>query len=42
MDFYAVEGKAIEADEEDNRVLERLVKEYEDGKRLYAEARGEI
>lgn len=42
MDFYTVEGKAIEADEEDNRVVERLVKEHEDGKRLYAEARGEI
>lgn len=42
MDFYGIEAKAIEADEEDNRIVERLVKEYEDGKRLYAEARGEI
>lgn len=42
MDFYAVEGKAIEADEEDCRVIERLVKEHEEGRRLYAEARGEV
>lgn len=42
MDFYAVEMKAIEDDGEDNKVLEKILKEYEEGKKMYAVARGEI
>ena len=42
MDFYAIEGAAIEDDALDNKVLERVLREHEEGKRLYADARKEI